>query len=84
VNKTKPAIEEIILETLSFYEAQTFAQIIMNTEMEKLKAHPNFTQDSLIQMLKKFEKKGLIKKQGEAWLRVLPKRSWWKKLTSWF
>ena len=82
------SIEEIIQETLSFYDPLSVTQIIMQTDMEKLKTHPNFTKENLIELLKQLEKKKLIKKgkskDGDTWLRVMPKRSLWQRLTSHF
>jgi CTP-dependent riboflavin kinase len=82
------SIEEIIQETLSFYDPLTVTQIIMQTDMEKLKTHPNFTKENLIELLSQLEKKKLVtkgsSKDGDTWLRVIPKRSLWQRLTSHF
>jgi predicted transcriptional regulator len=82
------SIEEVILETLSFYDPLTVTQIIMQTDMDKLKSHPQFTKENLSELLKQLEKKKLVKKgqsnEGDTWLRIMARRSLWQKLTSYF
>jgi CTP-dependent riboflavin kinase len=81
-------IEEVIKQTLSFYDPLTVTQIIMQTDMDKLTSHPNFTKENLLELLNQLEKRKLVKKgvskDGDTWLRVMPKRSLWQRLTSYF
>ena len=80
----KNEIELHIQQTLSFYDALTVTQIIYDADMKILKAHPEFTEEKLLQLLKEMEKQKIVIKKtsekGDAWLRVMPKKPWWKKI----
>lgn len=84
------ALEELVLGTLSFYEPMTFSNIILDFSSELLKDFPNFDKSDLEAILKELEKKKLIKKiildrsphKEFAWIRLYPKRSWWKRIFS--
>lgn len=77
-------IDELVLETLSFYEPMTFANIILDFNDELLAGFPDFDKEQLVQVLSHLEQKKLIKKVMQekevAWIRVFRKRSWWKRL----
>jgi DNA-binding HxlR family transcriptional regulator len=82
--KSKTQLEEQVLVTLSFYEAMTFSQIILDFDSTILSDYPDFDKEMLSKILKELESKKLIKKvkidKEMGWIRVLPKRSWWKRL----
>ena len=79
-------LSDFILSTLSYYEAMTIAQIILDFDMEKLKEFPNFDRDILLDILSDLEKKKLLKSTGnnqdKTWIKIMPKKSWWRRLTS--
>lgn len=77
------ALENLILSTLSFYEAMTFSKIVFDIDTEILKSYPNFDRDLMLLILKSFEKRGLVVASGEGsdrkWQRIHKKRSFWKR-----
>ncbi len=76
-------LNDLVLSTLSFYEPMTFSRIILDFDNNSLSDFPEFTKEDLQEILKVLEKKKLIKRvtldKEEAWIRVLPKRAWWKR-----
>lgn len=76
-------MHELVLSTLSFYEPMTFSKIILDFDNNLLKDFPEFSREDLQEILKVLEKKKLVKKtlqdKEDAWVRVLPKRAWWKR-----
>jgi transcription initiation factor IIE alpha subunit len=77
-------LENLVLATLSFFEPMTFSQIILDFDSDLLKDFPNFDKEQLQDIINLLEKKKLIKRvtidKERGWLRVHPKRSWWKRL----
>lgn len=77
-------LENLLLSTLSFYEPMSFSKIVFDIDTEVLKSYPNFDKDQMLLILKSLEKRGLVKKTGEAaeaqWQRIHKKRSIWKRL----
>jgi len=77
-------LENLILSTLSFYEAMSFSKIVFDIDTEILKSYPNFDKDQMLLILKSLEKRGLVQKTGEGtetqWQRIHKKRSLWKRL----
>ena len=69
-------LECLVLQTLSFYESMTLAQIIMTFDNEVLKKHPHFSQEDLEGILKKLRGLGLVqvtKSKGQkSWQRIHP------------
>lgn len=65
-------LENFLLETLSFYEAMTFSNIVLDLDPVKLKHFNKLDQDEFLAVLKVLEKKKLIKKvivnQEVAWI----------------
>lgn len=82
----KSKLEELVLMTLSFYEPMTFSNIILDFDNDQLKDFPDFSREELVDILALLKKKKLIKQitldKEAAWIRVYPKRSWWKRLFS--
>ena len=76
-------LEELVLVTLSFFEPMTFSQIILDFDSDLLKDFPDFDKEQLQEIINSLERKKLIKKltidKEMGWIRVLPKRSWWKR-----
>jgi transcription initiation factor IIE alpha subunit len=77
-------LENLVLATFSFFEPMTFSQIILDFDSDLLKDFPNFDKEQLQDIINLLEKKKLIKRvtidKERGWLRVHPKRSWWKRL----
>ncbi len=73
-----------ILITLSFYEALTLEQIIMQFDEEKFIEHSDITLEDLKFQLKLLCKEGTLKevkkKKDRAWIRIFKKRSVWHTL----
>lgn len=79
-------LEELVLMTLSFFEAMTFSQIILDFDDELLKQFPDFDKEQLNSVLSALESKKLIKRvkidKEVGWIRIHTKRSWWKRIFS--
>ena len=77
-------LENFVLMTLSFFEAMTFSQIILDFDNELIKDFPDLDKEQLLEIISSLEKKKLIKRvqivKEIGWVRVHPKRSWWKRL----
>ena len=77
-------IEELVLMTLSFFEPMTLSHIILDFDNDLLLNYPDLDKDQLLQIITTLEKKKCIKQvkidKEIGWIRVHPKRSWWKKL----
>ena len=75
-------LEDLVLSTLSFYEAMSFSKIVFDIDTEVLKSYPNFDKDQMLIILKSLEKRGLVIAEGaeadRAWKRIHKKRSFWK------
>jgi hypothetical protein len=84
MNKEILSLEEVVLMTLSFFEPMTFSKIILDFDNDQLKHFPDFNKEELQNIINKLEKKKLIKRvpidKEIGWLRIHPKRSWWKSL----
>nr|BDT27677.1 hypothetical protein BHI3_11430 [Bacteriovorax sp. HI3] len=76
-------IEDLILSTLSFYEPMSFSKIVFDMDTELLKKFADFDKDQMLLILKSLEKRGLVKKTGDAseaqWQRIHKKRPFWKR-----
>jgi hypothetical protein len=77
-------LENLILMTLSFFEPMTFSQIILDFDNDLLKDFPDFDKEALQGILILLENKKQIKKinidKEDGWIRIHPKKSWWKRL----
>lgn len=75
-------LNDLVLSTLSFYEPMTFSRIILDFDNKELENFPEFAKEDLQDILTSLSKKKFIKRvrldKEDAWIRVLPKRSWWK------
>lgn len=80
----KTTLEDLVLMTLSFFEPMTFSKVILDFDDDKLKDFPDFDKEQLQGIINKLEKKKLIKRvtidKEIGWVRVQPKRAWWKRL----
>ncbi|MBY0415978.1 MAG: hypothetical protein K2Q18_17535 [Bdellovibrionales bacterium] len=81
-------LENIILSTLSFYEAMSFSKIVFDLDTKLLESYPDFDRNQMINILNSLEKRGMVKQTGEGteaqWMRIHKKRSIWKKIQSFF
>ena len=77
-------LENFVLMTLSFFEKMTFSQIILDFDNDLLADFPDFDKEQLQEILITLEKKKLIKRvnidKEAGWIRLYPKKSWWKRL----
>jgi len=76
-------LEGLVLQTLSFYDSMTLANIILSFESEILKKHPHFSQADLEDILIRLRRLGLVnysKNKGQRyWLRRHPPRTWYER-----
>lgn len=81
-------LEEILLETLSFYEPLIREHIILQMDPDKVNLNKELTNEDLDEMLKSLIKRKKVKivKIGPdvAYIKLFPKKSLWKKLKSLF
>lgn len=84
ITMNNEAIEQLVLSTLSFYEAMTFAQLIFDFDANEIRRFPHLEKDELLIILNSMEKKKKIKKtkinNEDAWIKLFPKRTWWKRI----
>lgn len=77
-------MEDLVLKTLSFFEPMTFSKIILDFDKDQLTFFPHFNREDLKVILTNLEKKKRIKQvviELEAgWIRIHPKRSYFKRL----
>ena len=80
--KPNTELENLVLMTLSFFEPMTFSQVILDLDSDLLKIFPEFDKEQLQEIINFLEKKKLIKKvliiKETGWIRIHPKRAWWK------
>ena len=78
-----PLYEEL-QRTLSFLEPMSLEMIFLDLDKNFLESNPNLTTEDLLKELKRLEKDKKVKKSlidGQYfWVRVYPKRPWYKKL----
>lgn len=76
--------EQIILGVFSFYEAMTFSKVILDLGKTELAELGDFTREDLEGTIKSLEKQKLLKAiqvdKETGWIRVHPKKSWWRRL----
>lgn len=78
-------LEELVLETLSFLDPMTKEKLILDFDSDRLQQFPDFDKETLEKILKKLVKKKkikLIKGADDSYLKIMPKRPWWKKIFS--
>jgi hypothetical protein len=77
-------LEELILETLSFYEPMTKEKLLLDFDIKKLKSKTAANMEDLELALKGLIKKGYLKTTGkekeQTWIRVMPKKSFLKRI----
>ena len=76
-------LDELILETLSFFEPMTFEKIILDFDPVKLRLFPHFNREVLnerLTYLKKKKKIKIIKGKESCYIKKVPKRPWWKQI----
>jgi hypothetical protein len=80
--------ENMLLSTLSFYEPMTLEKIILDFDLKELQKYPHIEASDLKDILVKLQKAKKIKKikikvgknSEDAWIRIYPTRSWWKRI----
>jgi hypothetical protein len=76
--------QDLLLETLSFYEPMTISKMIFDFDEKKIREFRQLEQSDLMNCLKKLERAKKIKKvkigTEDAWMRVLTRRPWWKRI----
>lgn len=75
-------LDELILETLSFLEPMSTESLILDFDSDRLQQFPDFNKETLEQKLKSLVKKKkvkLIKGKEPTYIKLMPKRSWWKR-----
>ncbi len=86
LNRNDQNLEDLVLETLSYFEAMTYSKIIFDFDSEKLKSFPSFHKEELQEILKRLIKKNRVKKvmikKELGWIKIQPKRFWWKRILS--
>jgi hypothetical protein len=76
-------LDELILETLSFLEPMSTERLILDFDSDRLQQFPDFNKETLEKKLKsliKQKKVKVIKGQEPTYLKLMPKRPWWKKI----
>ncbi|MDD0853885.1 hypothetical protein HBN50_12305 [Halobacteriovorax sp. GB3] len=80
--------EELLLETLSFFEAMTFEKIILDLSKEKLGKVGEFRRDELEALLSKLVKEKKVElielNKEKAWKRLFKKKSLLSRLKNLF
>ncbi len=75
-------LEDLLLSTLSFYEAMTFSKIVFDIDTEILKQYRDFDRVQMLIILDSLEKKGLVEGKGlgneRQWKRIHKKKSLWR------
>ena len=81
---TNQELENLILSTLSFYEAMSFSKIVFDLDTELLKTYPDFDREQMMLILTSLEKRGMVQKTGTGsesqWQRIHKKSSLLEKL----
>ena len=81
---TNQELENLILSTLSFYEAMSFSKIVFDIDTELLKTYPEFDRDQMLLILSSLEKRGMVQRTGAGaeaqWQRIHKKSSLWEKI----
>lgn len=80
-------LEEILLETLSFYSPMTIEQILLDIDAEKISydsEYKHLNLEDLKLALADLKRKKYLKTKGkdktQTWLRVIPRKPWYKKI----
>lgn len=75
-------LDELILETLSFLEPMSVERLILDFDSDRLQQFPDFDKETLENKLKALVKKKrvkVIKGAENSYIKLMPKRPWWKK-----
>ena len=81
-------LEQELLKTLSFIEPMTLEFILLDLDKLYLEHNPTLTTEDLIKTLTQLQKKRKVrfkKYQGQGfWIKIYPKRPWYKNILSYF
>ena len=86
MNNDFDEIDTLLLETLSFFEPMSKEMIILDFNEDRLKQLDDFDLNQLEERLEKLIKqkqlKRLKKDKEVLYQKIMPKKSWWKRLFS--
>lgn len=78
--------EQIILGVFSFFEPMTISKVILDLDQAQVSELGDFSKDDLEATIKSLEQQKLIKAvsvdKETGWIRIHPRRPWWKRLFS--
>lgn len=82
-------LAELLLQTLSLYEAYTFQRLLIELDHDFVEEHEKLTIEDLEQVLKSLtkQKKVSISKNSydeKVYQRAFPKRNFWSRLRVWW
>ena len=88
VQNTSIDFENLLLETLSFFEPMTLEKIILDFDAKEIKKYPQLEASDMKEALRRLQKAKKIKKikikvgknSEDAWIKIYPKRPWWKRI----
>ena len=73
-----------VLRTLSFLDKMSLEMIFLDIDKDFSENHPDLTTEHLLKQLQELEKEKKIKSFHENeqtyWLKIYPKKPWWKRL----
>jgi UDP-glucose 6-dehydrogenase len=76
-------IDNIILETLSFFEPMTKEMVILDIDKDRVQALSDFSIEELEKRLENLVKQKLVKREKKSgdvfFLKQMKKRPWWKR-----
>lgn len=82
----KLLLDAEILRTLSFMEPMGLEHLFLDFDKDFLESNHDLTYEDLLISLKRLQKlkKVRLLKDGEQklWIKIFPKRSWWKRIFS--
>ncbi len=84
MNNEDKVLEDEVLKTLSFFEPMSLEKIYLDFNEGFLLSRPDFVVEDLGQILANLKKRKLVKEINESshkeWLKIYPKKNWYKKL----
>jgi len=79
----KEVLENEILKTLSFMEPMSLEHILLDLDKDFSQNHPELTYEDLVNSLIVLKRQKRVKniktKDQQLWIKIFPKRSWWKR-----
>lgn len=80
-------LNDVVLETLSFMEPMNLEKIFLDLDQNYLEENPELTTADLLKSIEELIRKKKVKIHSKShgqnyWIRIFPKRPWYKKLFS--